>query len=145
MLATDPSPQPAPTVLPRTSTLPRRCEACLPIKFALARMVATYFGLYDRSVQAVYYYEPEPDAYPCVGIHLIVHVDRRDEEVLDEIARTARSLREVTRPLLCGEACPACFALDAHCVDDEDVFGQTGHAALLHSIHVEPIVLWRKQ
>jgi hypothetical protein len=130
------------------------CTVCEYLRYGLSKELAEYLGSIDRSVQAVYAYEPEyaagvlhvDSAGPGIdrGINLIVSVDRKNHALDSVVASLEDAVKEGVRPLLCSKANGSCFALDVKVVDGEELSARRGYGALVSSIHVAPMRLWTR-
>src|SRR5512135_3774921 len=73
------------TLRMRQSLLQSHCENCHCVAVCLARLIGEYLGQVDRTVKAVYNYQPLEDtekepigtSEPFVGINLVVWVERK--------------------------------------------------------------------
>ena len=122
------------------------CSVCEYLRYALAQMVAEYLGSVDDTVKAIYTYEPEyatsadeavlgrPNLSP--GFNLIARVSRKSAALL--------ALTEEYKRLGCPKANALCSELDVKAVDDDEVQKRTGYGALISSLYVRPIEVWRR-
>jgi hypothetical protein len=130
------------------------CTVCEYLRYGLSRELGQYLGTIDRSVQAVYAYEPEyaagvlhlDSAGPGIdrGINLIVSVEKKNHALDSIVASLEDAVKEGVRPLLCSKANGSCFALDVKVVDGEELSSRRGYGALVSSVHVAPMRLWSR-
>ena len=130
------------------------CTVCDYLRYGLSKEISQYLGSIDRSVQAVYAYEPEyaagvlhlDSAGPGVdpGMNLIVAVDRKNHALSSIVASLEDAVKEGLRGLLCAKANGTCFALDVKVVDGEELASRRGYGALVSSVHVAPMRLWSR-
>ena len=125
------------------------CTACEYLRFGLARVVAEYLGSLDPTVRAAYCYEPErattvDEAIASPGINLLVWVSHKSA-ALSSVVSLLRSLLAQERSSLdCPKGNAMCWLLDVQVVDDGEVQSRSGYGALLHSLHVRPLEIWRR-
>jgi hypothetical protein len=130
------------------------CTVCDYLRYGLSKEISQYLGSIDRSVQAVYAYEPEyaagvlhlDSAGPGVdpGINLIVAVDRKNHALSSIVASLEDAVKEGLRGLVCAKANGTCFALDVKVVDGEELASRRGYGALVSSVYVAPMRLWSR-
>lgn len=130
------------------------CPVCDQLRYHLAQGVAAYLGAVDGTVKSVYIYEPEyatsvdgtdlerPRRSP--GISLIAWVSRKSAALSSLIASMSAALAQESQRLTCAEANALCYALDVNLADDNEVENRTGYGALIHSLYVHPVEIWRK-
>ncbi|MGD8398632.1 MAG: hypothetical protein PVG11_07225 [Anaerolineae bacterium] len=118
--------------------------------YQLAQQVAEAMGVLDDNVRSVLLYEfeatPEDRAFgenpESLPIHLLVWVDRKTSALSALVAALDRALvkdyAEMVGPRRLGHV------LDVQVIDDSDVEGRRGIAALLHSLYNRPIKLWER-
>ncbi|MCL7454331.1 MAG: hypothetical protein M8467_14935 [Anaerolineae bacterium] len=118
--------------------------------YQLALHVAEALGALDSHVRSVSLYEfeatPEDRAFgensESLPIHLLVWVDRKTSALSALVAALDRALVKdyaaMVGPRRLGHV------LDVQVVDDKDVEGRRGIAALLNSLHNRPIQLWKR-
>ncbi len=130
------------------------CTVCEYLRYGLSKELGQYLGTIDRSVQAVYAYEPEyaagvlhlDSAGPGIdrGINLIVSVDRKNHALDSIVASLEDAVKEGVRPLLCSKANGSCLALDVKVVDGDELASRRGYGALVSSVYVAPMRLWSR-
>ena len=130
------------------------CTVCEYLRYGLSKELGQYLGTIDRSVQAVYAYEPEYAAGvlhldsggPGIdqGINLIVSVDRKNHALDSIVASLEDAVKEGVQALLCSKANGSCFALDVKVVDGEELASRRGYGALVSSVYVAPMRLWSR-
>ncbi len=130
------------------------CPACSEVRYLLATGLAEYLGAVDTSVKAVYVYEPEyatgfddvaAGAEFARGINLIVWASRKSAALTALIKSMGEELHKHIEPLTCYRADALCWSLDVQIVDDEQVQKRSGYGALINSMYVRPMELWRRQ
>jgi hypothetical protein len=115
----------------------------------LAREAAVYLGTLDKNVKAVYMAEydasPEDVDFEQEGrltpVNLIVWVTRKTAALDAAVTALDRALVESYDEQISPEH-PK-FLVDAQMVDDHDVANRKGYGAMLTSIHMPPLELWR--
>jgi hypothetical protein len=130
------------------------CEVCERVRYELAKAMVDYLGAVDETVKAVYLYEPEyatdgndagvDVAPPSRGINVIVWVTRKSAALTSVIGMLNAGLAQELQGLACPKSNALCFSLDAQIVDDDQVLRRSGYAALIDSLYVRPIELWRR-
>jgi hypothetical protein len=130
------------------------CSVCEYLRYALAQRVAEYLGSVDDTVKAIYTYEPEyatsadevvlgrPNLWP--GFNLIARVSRKSAALSSLVASVNSALTEEYKRLGCPKANALCSELDVKAVDDDEVQKRTGYGALISSLYVRPIEVWRR-
>jgi hypothetical protein len=130
-----------------------RCDVCSVLSDSLTRQVGECLGLVDRTVRAVYKYEPEhltmrPLAGDIAqpnrkgGINLVAWVDRKSA-ALNALGNTLETLlTESRRKVSCRNAGPACYTLDIHLVDNKDIQERRGYGMVVNSTYVHSTPVW---
>lgn len=130
------------------------CSVCEYLRYGLAEGVAEYLGLVDDTVKVIYTYEPEyatsmdeslpdrPNLSP--GISMIAWVSRKSAALSSVVTSLASTLAEELRRLACPKANALCYMLDVKLVDDKEVQERTGYGALIGSLYVRPLEIWRR-
>jgi hypothetical protein len=116
--------------------------------------VAEYIGSLDSEVKAVYTYEPDQatDAdcmatnQPALSpaINMIAWVEHRSAALASVVDMLRSAVSEELRPLVCPKANALCTMLDFQVVDDDEVTSRRGYGALITSIYVRPLEVWRR-
>ncbi len=136
----------------RQSLLQSHCENCQCVAVCLARLIGEYLGHVDRTVKAVYNYQPLVDtdketfetSEPFVGINLVVWVERKSA-ALSALLETLESALNASRNQIgCAIATPACFALNVMLVSDHDVQEGQGLGLLIRAAGVRSIPVWKR-
>jgi hypothetical protein len=129
------------------------CCVCEYVRYALAKELAGFLGSVDQTVKAVYTYEPEfaagaevaiPAEALSRGINLVALVSRKSAALSSVVAAIDASLAEQRKALGCPQANGRCMDLDVKFVDDLEVQQRRGYGALIGSLHVNPVELWRQ-
>jgi hypothetical protein len=130
------------------------CAVCERVRYGLAQRIAEYLGSVDTSLKAVYVYEPEyavagdgagPESSAMSpGIHMIAWAGRKSAALASVVNMLGSSLAEESKAVACPKANALCYALAVQVVDDDEVLGRTGYGALVNSLYVRPIQLWRR-
>ena len=130
------------------------CSVCEYMRHALTQEVAGYLGSVDSSVKAVYTYEPEyatgaegpipdrPNLSPAIS--MIAWVNRKSAALSSVVTSLVSALAEEFRQLACPKANALCCMLDIKLVDDKEVQERTGYGALIGSLYVRPLEIWRR-
>lgn len=130
------------------------CSVCEYMRHALTQEVAEYLGSVDSSVKAVYTYEPEyatgaegpipdrPNLSPAIS--MIAWVDHKSAALASVVNILSSAVAEELRQLGCPKANALCHMLDVKVVDDDEVQGRIGYGALINSIYVRPLEIWRR-
>jgi hypothetical protein len=119
-------------------------------QYGLARQVAEYLGALDREVNAVYMYEcdatPEDVCFgegaPTLLVHLIARVGRKTSGLSALVAGLDRALVQCYAEL--AGLPDLAHVLDVQVVDEADVQSRAGYGALLSSIHMPPMQIWKR-
>jgi hypothetical protein len=130
------------------------CCVCEYLRYGLAYKLAEYLGSVDDTIQAIYAYEPEyatsvdgaiparPNLSP--GFNLIARVSRKSAALSSVAASVRSALAEEYRQLGCPKANALCSELDVRVVDEDEVEKRIGYGALINSLYVRPIEVWRR-
>jgi len=133
-----------------------RCDICSDLSDSMVKQVGDYLGQVDRTVRAVYRYEPEfdtlrpqagqPDAIiPKGGINLVAWVDRKSA-ALNALSDTLETmLTESRHKIGCMNATPACHTLDMQLVDNKDVQEQRGYSLVVNSLYMRSRRVWQRE
>jgi hypothetical protein len=132
-----------------------RCDICGYLSESLIRQVGDYLGHVDKTVRAIYRYEPEYVAtHPSSrhakngrrgGINLVAWVDRKSA-ALNALGDTLETvLAESRRKIGCKNAQPACFTFDVQMVDHKDVTERRGYGVVVHSMYVRSAQVWARE
>ncbi len=130
------------------------CSICEYLRYGLAERVSEYLGWVDDTVKAIYTYEPEyatnmdgplPDRpHLSPGISMIAWVNRKSAALSSVVTSLGSALAEEFRQLACPKANALCCMLDVKLVDDKEVQERTGYGALIGSLYVRPLEIWRR-
>jgi hypothetical protein len=130
------------------------CSVCEYLRYGLAEGVADYLGSVDDTVKAIYTYEPEyaasvdeplpgrPNLSP--GISMIAWVSRKSAALSSVVTSLGSALAEEFGRFGCPKANALCSMLDVKLVDDKEVQERTGYGALVGSLYVRPLEVWRR-
>jgi hypothetical protein len=140
------------TLRMRQSLLQSHCENCRCVAECLARLIGDYLGRVDRTVKAVYNYQPlditnkEPigSHEPFVGINLVIWVERKSAALSALLQTLEESLKISLNQIGCATATEACFALDVMFVSDIDVQEGRGLGLLIRSAGIRGIPVWNR-
>lgn len=132
-----------------------RCDACNYLTMNLVRQVSEYLGQMDKTVKAVYRFEPEhstnrlphedePAYTRKSGINLIAWVERKSAALGALVATLESSLAESRRKVGCKDAEPMCYAITMGMVDDKDVFEERGYGAMIKAMYVRSTQVWAR-
>jgi len=130
------------------------CSVCEYLRYGLAGKMAEYLGSVDDTVRAVYTYEPEyatgvegtfaRESARLPGINLIVWASRKNAALSSVVASVRSGLIGEYRQLGCPRANALCYEIDVEVTDDDEVQRRTGYGALISSLYVRPIEVWRR-
>ena len=120
-------------------------------KHGLARHVARYLGANDQDIKVVYLLDHGPGrrenarhiAPPARLLHLIIWAQPKTAALAALVAALDRTLALKLGPLLGKPMLD--HAMDVQVIDDVDVTGRTGYAALLFSTRYRPVPVWKRQ
>jgi hypothetical protein len=136
----------------RRSLLEGHCEHCSRVSASLARQIGEYLGQMDRTVKAVYHYEPveAPEVTPSqinepyVGINLVVWVERKSA-ALSALLETLETVLKAGQPRIgCADASPRCFSLDVKMITDQEVQERRGLGLLVEKAYLHSAPVWRR-
>jgi hypothetical protein len=133
-----------------------RCDACNAMTMNLVRQVSEYLGQMDRTVKAVYQFEPEhstnrvqrenePAYTRKSGINLIAWVERKSAALSALVATLESSLAESRHKIGCKDAEPMCYAISVGMVDDRDVNEARGYGAMVKAMYVRSSQVWARK
>ncbi len=127
------------------------CSVCEYLRYGLSKRFAAYLGSVDDTVKAVYTYEPEyatgaDSAGPngSAGINMVAWVSRKSAALSSLVATLNAALAEVYSQLACPKAGPLCYGVDVKVADDDEVERRIGYGALVKSLFVRPVEVWRR-
>lgn len=131
------------------------CEACIYMSNSLVRQISNYIGQIDKTVKAVYQYEPvkgqeitNVDLHEPVekhnGINLIAWVDRKSAALNTLVGTLETALSKSQRDIGCVKATKACYTLDLQMVDDKDVREKRGLGLLVESPYIQSRLVWQR-
>jgi len=132
-----------------------RCDICEDLTNSLVRQLGEYLGQMDRTVRAVYQYEPEYATMRLQsgthtrtgrkgGINLVAWVDRKSA-ALNALTDTLETvLSESRRKIGCKNAGPACYTMDVQLVDNKDVLERRCYGVIVNSMYVRSSQVWMR-
>lgn len=130
------------------------CFVCEQMRYDLAKGLAAYLGSMDATVKAVYAYEPEyatsaDEALPegprrTPAINLIVWADRKSAALQALQDALSATMAQDWSALGCPKASKLCSTLDIQVVDDAEVQAGSGYGAVIQSLYVRPLEVWRR-
>jgi hypothetical protein len=130
------------------------CCACEYMRHAVAIKVAEYLGSLDDGITAAYSYDPgyavEVDSIvpgprklqPAVS--LILRVNRKSAALSSLVASLSAALERELRQVGCASANALCRSIDVVVADEQEVQKRNGYGALIHSVWVQPLEVWRR-
>ena len=125
------------TLRMRQSLLQSHCENCRCVALNLVRQLGEYLGQVDRTVKAVYHYEPcrgrADSRDPHVGINLVVWVERKSAALTALIEALEAALKISQGKIGCAASSSRCFALDVKLVSDLEVQDERGLGLLVRN------------
>jgi hypothetical protein len=131
------------------------CSTCEYLRYGLAKEVANYLGATDQTINEVFFFEPEastsmsgqrgvgPGLSP--GISLIIRVSRKTAALESLIASVVSSVKQEYQRINCPEAKTLCNMIDIITVDDEEIECRTGYGALVGSLFMAPMEIWKRK
>ena len=124
------------------------------LHYGLAREIADHLGSVDSAVKAVYLYEPEYATYAdeplperpsfSPAINLIVCVTHKSAALSAVVDILCSSVAQELGRLECVGPEEQARVVDVQIVDDDEVLGRSGYGALVSSVHVRPMEIWRR-
>jgi hypothetical protein len=140
------------TLRMKQSLLQSHCENCRCVAECLAGLIGEYLGRVDRTVKAVYAYQPsaennkEPSVAtePFVGINLVVWVERKSAALNVLLQTLEESLKASRNKIGCAVATPVCFTLDVTFVSDHDVQEGHGLGLLIRAAGIRAVPVWNR-
>jgi hypothetical protein len=136
----------------RNALLQGHCEHCAYVAASLVHQIGEYIGRVDRTVKAVYHYQPvntpgetlANNIQPYVGINLIVWVERKSA-ALSALLETLETVLKASQAKIgCAQASPGCFALDAKIVTDLEVQEKRGLGLFSESTFLQSMPVWKR-
>jgi hypothetical protein len=133
-----------------------RCDICDYLCESLSKQIGKYLGMMDKTVKAVYKYNPESVGmrqrssdktliHGKGGINLIAWVERKSA-ALDALGSTLESVISTSwREIDCKNATPACYTLDVQIVDNDDVTSRRGYGVIVNSMYVRSMQVWSRE
>lgn len=132
-----------------------RCDVCDYLAFSLVRQIGEHLGDLDRTIKAVYLFEPEkaalsmqksgaPARRRASGINLVAWVGRKSAALRSLTSTMETLLTESRRQIGCPNAVPTCYNLKVQMVDDREVQEGIGYGAIVQSMYVRSIQVWTR-
>ncbi len=132
-----------------------RCDVCAYVSNSLVKQVGEYLGQMDRTVKAVFEFEPEhsslrPHAGVTTasgrkkGINVVAWVDRKSAALTALGSTLETAISEARRRFGCANATPACYTLGIQMVDDRDVQDRRGFGVIVNSMYVRSVQVWSR-
>jgi hypothetical protein len=130
-----------------------QCEYCKCINDHLAMQISEYLGKVDKTVKAVYQYEPA-DAAQIIqgeitsppnepfGINLVAWVERKSAAFIALVDMLESVLTISQQKIGCTKVSDKCFSLDVKMVDDQEVESRGGFGLLVHNAYVHTKPVW---
>jgi hypothetical protein len=139
----------------RHALLQGQCEHCEIVTDSLARQIAGFLGQVDKTVKAIYRYEPVGDAQagPASnggaspghsGINLVAWVERKSAALGALVDTLETALSASQTKVGCVKATSGCSTLDLQMVDDRDVREKRGFGVLVDSQYLEVKAVWQR-
>ena len=130
------------------------CTVCDYLRTGLANEIARYLGSVDDTIKAVYHYDPEhatsldepisERSHQSPGIHLIAWTSQKSAALASVISLLSLAVAEEHGRLGCPKANALCYRLNIQVVDDTEVNSRLGYGALINSLYVRPVQIWRR-
>jgi hypothetical protein len=132
-----------------------RCEICSCLSDSLVEQISQYLGEIDKTVKAVYQYEPvaerqsfqwqdDEPAKSHNGINLVAWVDRKSAALNALVETLETALSASQRKIGCVNASTACYTLDVQMVDDQDVGDRRGYGLLVENKYLRSKPVWER-
>jgi hypothetical protein len=132
-----------------------RCDLCALVAENLVSQVGEYLGILDKTVRAVYRYEPEyttlrpgpgksRTAIQKGGINLVAWVERKSPALASLGATLETVLNQSRRKFQCKNATSACYVLDLQMVDDKDLQEHRSHGLVVNSMFIRSFPVWER-
>jgi hypothetical protein len=139
----------------RQALLTGQCDHCKCISDSLVRQIGQYLVQVDKTVKAIYQYEPVEAPQPSksespaplkehAGINLVVWVDRKSAALNALIETLETVLSASQRKIGCANATPGCFNLDIETVSDYDVQDRRGLGLLVANNYLGSKQIWAR-
>jgi hypothetical protein len=139
----------------RQALLQGQCDECKIVTESLVRQIGEFLGQVDKTVKAIYRYEPADDPLAgavakggtnpgCSGINLVAWVERKSAALSALVDTLETALSASQAKAGCVKSTPGCSTLDLQMVDDRDVREKRGFGLLVDSRYlvVEPV--WQR-
>jgi hypothetical protein len=131
------------------------CEVCGAVSECIARQVGAYLGQMDRTVKAVFRYEPDyarprlqsggaQSALRKGGINLVAWVGRRSAAFNSLSSTLETVVSERRRKMRCKDAQAACYVLDIQTVEETETLENRGMSLVVNSPVVRSQQLWKR-
>jgi hypothetical protein len=133
-----------------------RCDICSYLSESIIQQVGEYLGQVDKTVRAIYRYEPEYITGRASsdhrmrngrrgGINLVAWVERKSA-ALNALGDTLEAvLSESRQKIGCKNAKPACFTFDLQLVDHKDVTERRGYGIVVNNMYVRSNQVWARE
>ncbi len=131
-----------------------RCDVCCHCSDRLVQLVGEYLGQMDKTVKAIYRYEPEYSLDPPqsgsadrthkAGINLIAWVARKSAALQSLGATLETLLTESRLNVGCRKGSAACYTLDISMVDDRDIDENRGYGAIIQHTLMRSFPAWTR-
>jgi hypothetical protein len=139
----------------RRALLQGRCESCKAVTDSLVRQISEFLGQVDRTVKAIYRYEPVEEAQTGLaangdispghaGINLVAWVERKSAALGALVDTLETALSASQTKIGCVKATPACSTLDLQMVDDRDVREKRGFGLLVDAPYFRVKPVWQR-
>jgi hypothetical protein len=131
-----------------------RCEVCGMVTESLVQQIGEYLGETDKTVRAIYRYEPEIAARVSGdatagsirkgGINLVTLVDRKSAALSTLCAALETAVANSRMVINCRRASPACYTMDFQMVDTKDILERRGYGVVVNSLYVRTTQIWAR-
>ena len=132
-----------------------QCDICRMVSDVLVTQIGDYLCGLDKTVKAIYKYEPEHVNISRLhsstihtttksGINLVVRVERKSAALLTLVAMLESAISETRRRLGCVNSTQECFILDIQLVDERDIIENRGLGLMVNSMYVRSIPVWQR-
>lgn len=130
-----------------------QCEHCSCISDHLAVQISNYLVKIDKTVKAIYKYEPADisqimegespaQTNESIGINLVAWVERKSAAFAALVDTLESVLTVSQRKIGCVEGPNECFTLDVILVDDQEVNSSRGLGLIVHNAYLHSKPVW---
>ena len=137
----------------KQALLQGQSEHCRCVRDHLAMQISEYLGQVDKTVKAVYQYEPtdasqivqgenSAQSTEPIGINLVAWVERKSADLIALVDTLESVLTVSQRKIGCVKASDKWCSLDVKMVDDQEVDSRRGYGLLVHNAYLHSKPVW---